>query len=168
MGSLANLSEPVPLRVLAADGRTDLFPQVRIYNSSGLQVATFDAVHIAEGLYGSSWTPGLEGFFTLVAQFYFDNLHTVDAGYEKTAEDMEVSSLKTNILRILGLHHENAVIDSQAYDVNGHLSTARVRTYDSKANAQAAGVAGLLANYTVTAAYDLQGRLINYTMVRDA
>lgn len=164
---LATLNQPVPLRVLAADGRTDLFCQVRIYSAVGTLVNTLDLAHVAEGLYSVTWTPAVEGVYSVVGQLYFDSGHTVDAGYEKQGDDIDVNSVRTNILRLLGLQHDNAVIDQQIYDTLGNLTSARVRIYDTKPHALAAGATGLLFQYSVTASY-FNGQLVNYTMVRDS
>ena len=46
------------------------------------------------------------------------------------------------------------------------MLTARLRIYDSKTNAQAHGATGLVATYSVTATYDVNG-LDTYLMVKD-
>jgi hypothetical protein len=163
----ATLNQAVPLQVLAADGRTDLYAQIRVYTAGGLPLATLNCTHVAEGLYSVSWTPSVEGFYTMVAQLYFDAGHTIDAGYERQGDQIDVNSVRTNILRLLGLQHDNAVIDSQIYDVNGNLTSCRVRIYDTKPNALAATLTGLQFQYSVTASYS-GGQLSNYTMVRDS
>lgn len=163
----ASLNETVPLRILAADGRTDLYAQIRVYNAIGTLVQSLSAPHLAEGVYATTWTPNIEGYYSLVGQFYFDSMFTADAGYEKTGDLVDVSTIKSNILRILGLQHENTVVDQQVYDVDQNLISARVRCYDSKANALSAGATGLRFTYTVTAEYS-GGLLSNYTMVRDS
>src|SRR3954466_13818938 len=109
---------------MAGEGRTDLFAQIRLYNSSGSLAYSLSASHMAEGIYTVSWTPVLEGYFSVVGQFYIDALHTVDAGYEKVGDSLEVNSTKSAILRIAGLHHENAVVDNQAYNLNGDITAA--------------------------------------------
>ena len=66
--------------------------------------------------------------------------------------------------------HEIAVIDTQVWTtISGRtvLTSARLRTYDSKANAQAAGATGLLATYTMTATYDANGLQTNFELVLD-
>ena len=165
---IATLNEPVPLRILAADGRTDLYGQIRIYSAGGIQVAALSAGHVAEGLYSSNWTPAIEGHYTMVGELYLDALHTASAGYEKVADALEVNSVKTSILRLLGLHHENTFIDQQSYDAEGNLLGARVRLYDSKPSALGGGSSGVVATYSVIATYDVNSRLNAYRMVRDA
>jgi hypothetical protein len=162
----ATLNEALPLQMLLTDGRTDLYGQVRLYNASGSLVSTLNLAHVTEGLYQVSWTPSTEGWFTAVFEMYFDAGRTVDAGYEKQGEQIEVSTTKTNILRVLGLTHENSVVDQQVYDMNGRLTSARIRSYDSKANAQAATLVGLRFQYTVQAEFT-GGALSKYQILRD-
>lgn len=76
--------------------------------------------------------------------------------------------------RILGMIHENTVIDNQGWGESGHgspgpndLTTARIRTYDSKANALTATTTGLLDTYSVRGEYSEPGRLSLYRVVRD-
>lgn len=163
---IASLNEPVPLRILAADGRTDLYGQIRIYNATGMLVSSLNIDHMNEGIYGTTWTPSLEGYFSYVGELYLDSMRVIESGYEKVAETVDVNSAKAMLLRILGLQHENTFIDNQAYDGNRNLLSARVRSYDSPTNATAAGTTGLVATYAVTATYDGQSRLNSYLMTR--
>lgn len=163
----ATLNEALPLQMLATDGRTDLFGQVHVYSSSGSLVSTLSLTHVAEGLYSVSWTPTLEGWFSAVFTMYFDSGHAIEAGYEHQGEQIEVSTTKTNVLRLLGLVHENSVVDQQQYDPDQNLTSARIRTYDSKANAILAGITGLRFQYTVLAEY-AGGLLSKYQINREA
>jgi hypothetical protein len=81
------------------------------------------------------------------------------------AELIEVNSDKTNIIKILGLTHDNVVMDSHTYDTQGNLLTARIRHYDSKANADLAGTGGLLNTWNIEATY-LNERLETYKVTR--
>lgn len=163
---VANLNELVPLQIQAADGRTDLYGQVRVYTTTGTPVDVLSAVHVADGIYSVNWLPVVEGYYNYVTQLYFDSGHTIDAGYEHGGDLIEVSTFKHSIVRLLGLHHENTVIDQQVYDGDGNLTAARVRCYDSKANALAASSLGIVAIYSVAAIY-VAGQLTKYTMVRE-
>ena len=169
---LATVNEAVTLSMLASDGRTDLFGQARVYNSLGGLVTTINLSHVAEGVYQSNYTPTAEGYFQVVYQLYFDSGRTVDAGYEHQAETLDVNSFRTNILRILGLLHENAVVDQQSYDGDGNLTQARIRSYNSSTNASnAAAVSpatyntGLLFTWQVDATYS-SGSLVKYVITR--
>jgi len=169
---LATVNEAVTLSVLASDGRTDLYGQARLYNSAGSLSATVNLGHTSEGLYQAQHTPSVEGYFSVVYQLYFDSGHTIDAGYEHHGETLDVNSFRTNILKVLGLVHENTVVDMQTYDVDGNLLSARVRAYDSAINATNAAavspssyVTGLKFSWTVSAEY-ATGLLNKYSIVR--
>ena len=66
--------------------------------------------------------------------------------------------------RMVGLLHENSVMDNTAYS-GGKLTSARVRLYDSPANATAAGATGKLFEYQITATYT-GGNLSTYLVTR--
>lgn len=163
---LATVNEPIPLQLLAADGRTDLYGQVRLYDDVGGLITTIDLPHLADGLYGSVWTPTIEGVYSSVGELYFDAGRTISAGYEKQGENIDVNSVRANILRLLGLVHENSVVDLQVYNVDGNLTSARIRVYDSKSNAILAGLVGVQYTYTVLATYSGQ-QLNSYKILRD-
>jgi hypothetical protein len=78
----------------------------------------------------------------------------------------DVGSILTATQVIAGLVHDNGVLDTTVYDGDGNMTSARLRTYNSKANAQAAGGTGLIDTFTVTATYS-GGRLATYTLVRE-
>ena len=169
---LATVNEAVTLSMLASDGRTDLYGQARVYNSSNILVSTLSLAHVAEGVYSVQYTPTTEGYYNVVYQLYFDPGHTVDAGYEHQGEIVDVNSFRTNILKVLGLVHENTVVDQQTYDVDGNLQTARIRAYNNATNAGNAAAAspssyntGLLFTWNVSAEYSL-GLLSKYSIVR--
>jgi hypothetical protein len=162
----ATVNEATPLQLLAADGRTDLFGQVRVYSAAGSLVTTINMTHVAEGLYTASWTPATEGWYAAVLQFYTDAGHTTPANYDKLGEQVGVTSMKTHIERVLGLQKENSVLDNIVYDGDGHATSSRLRCYDSKANALLAGSGGLLFQYTITATYS-GGILVQYEITRE-
>lgn len=150
----ATVNEPIPLQVFATDGRTDLYGKIYVYDSAGTLLHTFNASHVVAGIYGVLWTPTSEGYFTIMADLFYDPNGLVSAGYERRVELLEVSATKTNIMRLLGLAYENSIIDQQAYNPQGQLVSARIRVYDSKATAALAGVAGLRFVYSVQADYN--------------
>ncbi len=72
----------------------------------------------------------------------------------------------TDIGRLLGLSLENHVEDSVTRDTRGNKTSSVMWVYDTKANAQTHdGLTGLTAKYTVTAAYDGNGRMTGLTSV---
>jgi len=160
------------LSALTADGEEGLYPQVKIYDSSNVVVSTVDLVSVEGGLYTAQFTPNTAGIFVGVVTHYADAAHTVLAGYTKDLVTIDVNSIKTNILRILGLLHQNAVVDNTTYDVDGNMLSGRVRCYDTKVNAQAAEAVspaayntGKTFEYQVTAEYN-SSKMTKYTMVQ--
>lgn len=83
-----------------------------------------------------------------------------------TSETNITTGLGPKLDRALGLMHENSVLDQTIYDGSNNLTSGRLRTYDSKTNAQAAGVTGLVATYTITATY-VGENVQTYTVVRE-
>jgi hypothetical protein len=155
----ANLHEPVPLQALVSDGRTDLFVRVTILDAAYQIVTALNAPHIMRGLYAVNWTPNIEGYFTTLYEFFLNSACTAVANdYPRGGETIEVSSEKANILRLLGLNHENSVLDQQVFDSGRRLLSARLRSYNSKDNAIAATSTGLLFEWNVHTAYDSQNK----------
>jgi hypothetical protein len=74
----------------------------------------------------------------------------------------DATTLLTRTLQLLGLTNgHNTLRDDMTFDVDGKLTAARIRLYDTAANATAAeatspagGTTGLLATWNVVAAYD--------------
>src|SRR6267154_1660360 len=93
------------------------------------------------------------------------------AGASVSADIASIKSDSTNLpgmavqlTRALGLMHENTVIDNTVFDGSNNLTAARMRLYNSKANALLAGGGGLVATYTVTATYT-GSNIQTYTVV---
>jgi hypothetical protein len=162
----ATLDEAVPLQVQAGGGETNLYGRVKVYDSAGSLVNTLSLSHIDNGLYGVSHTFTTAGHYTVVYQLFQDAGFVTPADYDIEAEAVEANSDKTNILRILGLTHDNVLIDDHQYDLDGNLLRSRIRHYSSKAEAEAGGTGGLLNTWTVTATYSGE-RLSSYTVVRE-
>ena len=80
-----------------------------------------------------------------------------------TIQQLNLFSVNSRILRILGLTQENQYIDQTSYDPNGNLIAARLRTYS------VAGSAGtdndVLATYILAATFT-GNAMDTYQMVR--
>jgi hypothetical protein len=161
----ATLNEAVPLQVLASDGRTDLYASARLYRADSL-LTTVALPHIDGGLYGSTYTPDQEGYLTVVYSIFSDSGMTVPAPYDLEAEIVEVTEDKTDLRRVLGMLHENAVYDQQVYDAGLNLTSGRVRCYRDKLAALNQDPAGLLFTYQLSAAY-INGQLSFYRITRE-
>lgn len=171
----ATIDEPTPLQVQVADGRTDLFARVRLYDPAGTELvgSPISLPHLADGLYGSIFTFTDEGYSTAVYNLYEDAGFAIGADYDYEAEVIEAVPDKFNIKKILGLSHSDTIEDSHAYDVAGNIVFIRVRSYDSGANATAAGVTspaggtiGLLFTWSITMEYTAN-RLTKYLVVEE-
>lgn len=86
-------------------------------------------------------------------------------GVVKIVANEEVDTF-TLMVRGIGLMHENSVLDNTTYNTDNRLTSGRMRIYDSRANALAAGATGLVATYTITATYSGLS-LTNYTVVKE-
>jgi hypothetical protein len=161
----ATLGETVPIQVQVSTGQTDLFGQAKVYNISGTLVLTLPLPHIAGGLYGDVHTFTSGGHYTVVYQLFTDVGLSTPSDFDIEAEAIEANSDKTNILRILGLTHDNVRIDSQTYDPQDNLLTSRIRHYDTEANANSGTAAGLLNTWQVVATYNA-GVLSDYKVTR--
>lgn len=161
----ATLGEAIPIQVQAGTGQSDLFGRAKVYNISGTLVLTLSLSHIAGGLYGTTHTFTVGGHYTVVYQLFLDAGFTTLSSFDIEAEAIEANSDKTNILRILGLTHDNVKIDNQTYDGENNLLTSRIRHYDTETNANLGGATGLLNTWQVTATYTA-GLLSDYRVTR--
>lgn len=80
-----------------------------------------------------------------------------------------LGALMQALARLPGLAHENAVMDQTVYDADKQLLSARWRTYDTKAHADAAraggpGTDGLIAVYTINSSWLEKGKMADYIM----
>lgn len=83
---------------------------------------------------------------------------------DNTQINTTLSTVAAQMIRAMGLLHENSVMDQTLYNGGNNLTSARLRIYNSKANANAATGTGLLATYTVAATYT-GDNLLTYTVV---
>lgn len=164
----ATTGEPVPLQVLLPDGHTGLYVRVRIFDAAGTVTDELFLPHRSEGLYTAAWTPAEGGYYTAVYEVFIDAGMTIPAGYEKGGEQIDVNSDKVNIMRLLGLQHENSVVDQQVYSGTGRLLSARVRAYATHEDAVTAGVNGLLFVWSIQAGYNTNDQLTSYKILRGA
>lgn len=175
----AKQGEAITLAMVLSNGMTGLHPQAEVYDSSSLE-ATIDLADLGQGRYEGSWTPAAVGVFTALFNVYQDASHTVQLTpliYSREIEQVFVTSSSTDdlaadIARILGLVHENVFIDNTIYDASAMLLSGRIRTFDSKTNAQAAtkggsGETGTVATYTIEADYAGPGKMDSYRMVKE-
>ena len=79
----------------------------------------------------------------------------IGSGIVNISSDLTV--VKADLARVLGLLHLNSMLDNQTYDGQGQLISARLRVFDSETNVPAttggSETVGLLHEYTIEAAW---------------
>ena len=157
---LGTVGKPISVSATVSDGRTDLFCRARILDSSGNLFATLPLLHQQFGCYSSSMTFSVEGYFNVIYDFFFDAGFTFEAGYGLNAETIDINSFRTDIARILGLQHQNSIVDQTVHDSDRNLLSARLRVYDTAANVAAATAVspsvyntGLLFQYQIVGSF---------------
>lgn len=178
MSAVYSVGDIVPLALLLEDGNETQYPQAEVYAAGGTApLATLDLVHKARGRYEANYTLTTAGVLTVVFITYADSGHTIEnITYSREQEQLVITQyglddLAVQLIRVLGLVHENAFIDNTVHDAFGQLVAARVRIFDSKANAEAATdggseTTGLVATYEISTVYESQGRMGSYRMVK--
>lgn len=157
----AELNTAIPLQVVIADGRTDLFVRATILSTTGSTLGTLPMPHRAKGMYSDVFTFNTAGFFDIVYEVFNDSgfASPAIALYPNGFDQVDVGTIKSSLARVLALHHENTVFDTQTYDSGGRLLTGSLKAYDSKAHADTNdGSTGLLFTWSVTATYDILGQ----------
>jgi hypothetical protein len=81
------------------------------------------------------------------------------------ASEATLTAHTATLAKLLGISGENSVRDTLIYNGDGDLESARIRIYDSAANANAQGATGLLATWNMTATYTSPGKLSTYKVV---
>ena len=68
-----------------------------------------------------------------------------------------LAQMRSDLSRVLGLLHRNAILDLQTYDSHGQLTSARLRVFDSPANVPStpggSETVGLIQQYEIAATY---------------
>lgn len=172
----ATVGAPVPVVLILEDGNESRYPQAEVYEPGGtVPVATIDLPHKVKGRYEGAFTPPAAEIYTLHFFIYADAGHSIeDITYTRSvdqvvATDSGIDDLASNLLRVLGLVHQNVFIDNTIHDAYGSLVAARVRIFDSQANVEAATdggseTTGLIATYEIDASFEGSCRLGTYRM----
>jgi len=176
MSAVYSVGDIVPLALLLEDGNETQYPQAEVYAAGGTSpLATLDLVHKARGRYEANYTLTAAGVRTVVFITYADTAHTVEnITYSREQEQLIITQygiddLALQLIRVLGLVHENAFIDNTVHDTLDQLVAARVRVFDSKEHCEAATdggyeTLGLVATYEIATTYESQGRMGTYRM----
>lgn len=128
-----------PVRLQLSDGATNQYPRATIYNSAGSLVATLSLTHIANGLYGTSYTPLIVGTYSIAYLVYSDSGHTTLAAYNFSLDELVVSATSTNTATV--------PVSPPVTDV---ISMFRGDDFSKLVTAYAAGPTGALALVDMT------------------
>lgn len=163
----ATPGEPIPLQVLLPDGQEDLHVRAIVLSADGVEATRFTLPHQSMGLYSATWTPQVEGFYSVVYDVFHDEDHTLSAGYDRDGEQVDVNSDKIHLMRLLGLQHENSVVDQQVFSASGRLLSARIRAYNTAADAATASNIGIRYVWSLQATYNNKDQLDSYKILRN-
>lgn len=158
------LSSPgasVQLSLTLEDLDATKFPQATVYDSSDSLVATVDLPHVVNGRYSASYTtPGTADKFSVQYIVYSDSGHTaLDTDYGADQDSLitdiydsvwstartagGAGSFGEAVRTVLGVAGKsNMRIDLMVYDVNGFLTSARIRLFPNSATASASTSGG--------------------------
>lgn len=142
-------------------------------SASAIAGAVWDEVlasHLTAGSTGAKLNAGLSASQTAAAVW-----DALTASYAvANSFGAMMSKTSTDLVRVLGMSHENSVLDQTTYTVDNNLLSGRMRIYDSKANADAAQAAspgiydtGKIAEYAIIATYT-GTNLVTYKVSREA
>lgn len=137
-------SNTITLNSLASDG-DDVYNDQIIFLRSGLgedQVAAINAYNGTTKIatIDKNWNvipDNTTGYVMLPA--HIDYQHVTNAVWNAPrSEHTESNSFGEGVQNILGLLHQNSIVDNTVYDVNGILTSARIRVFSDKDSALAA------------------------------
>ena len=86
--------------------------------------------------------------------------NTEDDYFEKYTEELQIDIDKTKIDKILGLVHQNIIIDQTQYDSFDNLSSARVRIFHDAAKTE------LIDTYRITSVSKYPGKFVTWEQVK--
>lgn len=101
-----------------------------------------------------------------VAQTYDPASHSLEAIADSvdsfsTTTNVSLTALQTDLARVLGLLHRNAILDNQTYDAADQLTSARLRVFDSPGNVPdvpgGAETLGKIHEYEIETEYEGSG-----------
>lgn len=155
--SIINVHTKEPVTGLSDDDFTR-----NLYNPSNVEVSSTIPVTISElsnGNYRSTFTPNVIGTWYLTV---YNSLYCPGGkGGTIQVYDSDFNSITAQNKRILGLVHQNMVIDEAGYDQWGNMESARVRIFEDSAKTI------LLATYRISVNTTAPGRFSNWEQVEE-
>ena len=135
-------------------------PSATIEYVSG--AATFSSLtksYIDTVIPSTSWLTQAVGSYLII----WSISDTDDEFYSTYTEDLQINIDKTKIDKILGLVHQNILIDQTVYDDYGNLSDARLRIYTDSASIGTNN--NVLSTYQITAISTESGKFTTWKQV---
>lgn len=118
------------------------------------------------GEYLVEFTPNLEG--TWIVEVVVNPIQEAFKITAVAGGAVDLSTILTQNDRILGLLHNNSILDNQTYDSQGQLLTARLRIFDDAVNVPVtpggSETTGLLFEYSIEADYAAVNEATRYSM----
>jgi len=122
----------------------------------------------SSGEYSVTYTPDTAGYWLVEVHVLFNGAFWGSSAQVGVAADY--STLLDRMDRVLGLLHMNSLVDNEVYDGSDQLLSARLRVFHDANNVPSTPggneTAGLLHEYTITAAYTDINRADRYRMVK--
>ena len=148
------------LSLILSDGTNDKTANVRyeLYNPNKIIIASNTV----------SFDPILEAYIDVIQPWFNqeDGIHYVKWYVSNTKEDFPIfvieeiyiDTIEEKVSKILGLVHENIVIDNADYDVYDNLVSARLRIYSDAASIGTEN--NILGTYKITAQPNGAGKFL--------
>jgi len=155
------------LQLIKSDGvtvETGATVTYRIFDDTGTvelvseQTATYNTTtksYVDSLVPSASWTDQEVGSYLII----WSVSNTDDDFNDIYTEDLQVNIDKTKIDKILGLVHQNIVIDETEYDDYGNLAGARVRLFHDS------NKTSLLSTYKITSVSSDAGKFVTWEQV---
>lgn len=106
------------------------------------------------------WNTQLSGFTQNSAGYMLSSVFNATSG-----NTTDITELKQDVKRILGLTQENFLIKDHVYDNQNQLESATIKIFNNSTDCN--NDVNSLAEYSMTALYDSNGRLINYKVTKN-
>jgi len=119
-------SQPLMLSVCLPEGEINLYPRVKLYDSSDALSATLDFTHVANGKYKVVWTPGTNGYYHGDCIIYTDVGHSIEStDYAYAGVLLKIDEIETNINDI---ETDTTNIESKVDVVDTVVDAVKIKT----------------------------------------
>lgn len=166
---MANLNKDTTyyLETLVLDSQGDPITSLSvtykiIRSSDNVLIDSGSLIHKSDGVYQASYlfdTIGQYRILYITPTQYTDDIETI------LVENISRQDIYDIAIRTLGLSQENYRLTEQVYDANNCLTSAKIAIYNSATDTE--NEVSPIAEYTVSATYDGNQRLIDYKVTEN-